>query len=240
MEYKLKNISIDDRYCGPPNSGNGGYSCGLIANHIGPSAKVRLHAPPPLNKPLDIYKSNRVVELKDGDTLLGTGKVSDFTLDIPEPPTISNASNAQNNFIAYEGHFFPSCFVCGPDRLDDGLCLFPGPIAKDDWSLLACTWNVKDNCLKDNGLLKHEFIWAALDCPSYYGIFADVPKVALLGELELKIVKDPTITSPLIIWCWPIKEDGRKKYGGSALATAEGEIIAYAMGTWIELKTDQS
>ena len=30
----MTSIIIDRRYCGPPNSGNGGYVCGRLARHI--------------------------------------------------------------------------------------------------------------------------------------------------------------------------------------------------------------
>ena len=46
----MTSITIDKRYCGPPNSGNGGYVCGLLANHIGASAEITLRVPPPLGQ----------------------------------------------------------------------------------------------------------------------------------------------------------------------------------------------
>ena len=49
-------IIIDRRYCGPPNSGNGGYVCGRLARHISvgtpDGVEVTLRAPPPLDKRL--------------------------------------------------------------------------------------------------------------------------------------------------------------------------------------------
>jgi hypothetical protein len=35
---------------------------------------------------------------------------------------------------------------------------------------------------------------------------------------------------------WPIGEDGRKREGGSAIFTIDGELLASAAGLWIELK----
>ena len=32
---------IRKRFCGPPNSGNGGYVCGLLANALGEPAQVQ-------------------------------------------------------------------------------------------------------------------------------------------------------------------------------------------------------
>ena len=46
--------SIAKRYCGPPQSGNGGYSCGLLGKQIEGPSKVRLHMPPPLDTQLSI------------------------------------------------------------------------------------------------------------------------------------------------------------------------------------------
>ena len=40
---------IRKRFCGPPNSGNGGYVCGLLANAMAEPCQVTLHAPPPLD-----------------------------------------------------------------------------------------------------------------------------------------------------------------------------------------------
>jgi hypothetical protein len=231
-------VKIDKRFCGPPTSGNGGYSCGLIANQIGNCAKVRLHAPPPLDEPLHFEKNGDAVELKQGQTLLGSGIAYDFELEVPPTPSYENAKAAEARYVGFESHIFPCCFVCGPDReADDGLRLFPGPVDPENWSLLACTCQPSSNLLDDSGNIRHEFIWSVLDCPSYFGVMGNVQKTALLGELELKIVNDAKGDIPLIVWCWPISSEGRKHCGGSAVATADGELIAYAKGTWIELKS---
>ena len=54
----MTSIMIDKRYCGPPNSGNGGYVCGRLARHIPGGAEVTLRAPPPLDKPLDVVATD--------------------------------------------------------------------------------------------------------------------------------------------------------------------------------------
>ena len=40
-------MTIPRRFCGPPNSGNGGYVCGTLARCIPGAAEVTLRAPPP-------------------------------------------------------------------------------------------------------------------------------------------------------------------------------------------------
>src|SRR4029453_17467879 len=50
----MTSMTIDKRYCGPPNSANGGYVCGRLAQNIPGGAELPLRAPPPLDKPLDV------------------------------------------------------------------------------------------------------------------------------------------------------------------------------------------
>ncbi len=234
---KKYQVQVNKRFCGPPSSVNGGYCAGLLAKKLGRSAKVRLHAPPPLEVPLDIVHKGELVELKHGDTLLATGSDCYFELSVPPVPSLETAKEAQTRYAAYEGHVFPCCFVCGPDRkVGDGLRIFPGPIVADDWSVLACEWNPSPDLIGEDSYIREEFIWAALDCPSYFSVVGKSLKLALLGEFELSILSDVPGDTPLIIWSWPISENGRKLIGGSALATPDGELVAYAKGTWIELK----
>ena len=39
-------LEIPERFCDPPNSGNGGYVCGLLAKHSTGPVAVRLKVPP--------------------------------------------------------------------------------------------------------------------------------------------------------------------------------------------------
>ena len=49
-------VRIDKRFCGPYDSGNGGYTCGVIAKYIDGPAEVLLRRPPPLNRQLNVEK----------------------------------------------------------------------------------------------------------------------------------------------------------------------------------------
>ena len=50
----MTTLTIASRYKGPPESGNGGYVCGLIATSLQVDIRVRLVAPPPLETPLEL------------------------------------------------------------------------------------------------------------------------------------------------------------------------------------------
>lgn len=229
-------VQIKKQFRGPPTSGNGGYSCGLIANHIGYCAKIRLHLPPPIETEMEVSQTDNGATLLCNDKLVGSGRPSDFELELPTLPDLRTAQEAETRFAGFKDHIFPDCFVCGPDRAEgDGLRIFPGPTQENDWSLLACSWQPSEDFFDSQGLLKHEFIWSALDCPSYFGVVGENLPKALLGEQELRILKDVSNREPLVVSCWPISKDGRKLKGGAALSTNEGEPIAYAVGTWILL-----
>jgi len=65
-------MTIARRFNGPPDSGNGGYSCGAFAVATGEDLRVRLHVPPPLDVPLtvetDATDATRWI-LRDGDRI---------------------------------------------------------------------------------------------------------------------------------------------------------------------------
>src|SRR6267154_1295695 len=71
----MTSVIIDKRYCGPPNSGNGGYICGRLARHIPGGAEVTLRAPPPLDRPLDVAAmDDGSWELRDGAAVVAIGR----------------------------------------------------------------------------------------------------------------------------------------------------------------------
>ena len=52
----MQTMTIPRRFRGPPNSGNGGYVCGMLARQIAGAAEVTLRAPPPLETKLDLVE----------------------------------------------------------------------------------------------------------------------------------------------------------------------------------------
>jgi hypothetical protein len=127
-------LSIDPRYCGPPEVANGGYVAGLLARRIEGPASVTLLAPAPLGKPLEVRTdgSGRVA-LRDGDALLATAEPDRVTLEPPSAPDFDEALRRAGTCRAFQTHPFPGCFVCGPDREPgDGLRIFPGPVPGSD------------------------------------------------------------------------------------------------------------
>ncbi|NJO35547.1 MAG: hypothetical protein HC869_23165, partial [Rhodospirillales bacterium] len=127
----MQSVKIDRRFCGPPNSGNGGYVCGLLASHIDGSAEITLCAPPPLEQQLDIAEgTDGAVELREAEAVIAIGRPVE--LDISEIPaaTFAEAEEAARRTPYDESnHKLPTCFVCGPARAHgDGLRIFAGAL----------------------------------------------------------------------------------------------------------------
>ncbi len=228
--------SIASRYCGPPQSGNGGYSCGLLGKQIDGPSKVRLHMPPPLEAELTIQQDADSWLLKQGDELIGTAIAAQLDMQPPPPPSMEQAQQARNSYSGFDEHSFPQCFVCGTGREQgDGLRLFTGNVKGQQ--MVACDWQPTADLLDDNAQVKEEFIWSALDCPSYFAL--DVPvdpnALCLLGEMTASIDKPVPGDQPLIVYAWKRSIEGRKHYSAAALCTAEGEVLARAEHLWIRL-----
>lgn len=233
----MRDIVISRRFRGPPDSGNGGYVCGLLANDIPGAARVRLQAPPPLNTPLHVTRDDEGgLMLRDGDTRIATASPADLDIRVPSAPSLAQARQASTGYIGYQDHDYPTCFVCGPERsADDGLCLFPGPVR--DWSLLACAWDPAPDLLDSKNHVHPEIVWAALDCPSYFGAAGAEFRRVLLGELTAEILRPVPGGEALVVFSWPMGVQGRKWFGGSAIATSAGVVLARASAIWIELKS---
>jgi hypothetical protein len=228
--------SIAKRYCGPPQSGNGGYSCGLLGKQIEGPSKVRLHMPPPLDTQLSIEQDANSWFLKQDKKLIGTAMAAQLDMQPPQPPSLEQARAARNNYSGFSEHSFPHCFVCGTGREQgDGLRLFTGAINGQE--MVACDWEPSADLIDTNGQVKAEFIWSALDCPGYFAL--DVPvnadSICLLGEMTASIDKPVPGDQPLIVYAWKRYIEGRKHYSAAALCTEEGEVLARAEHLWIRL-----
>lgn len=228
-----RKVVIESRFRGPPNSANGGYACGLVAEGVDGIASVTLRVPPPLDSPMELIGDGVQSRLMDGDVLVGEAKLAALDMAAPTPPSLEDAIEASERYVGFESHIFESCFVCGPVREPgDGLRIFPGAV--EDEGFVAGPWTPDETLTNADGVVDRRHVWAALDCPSYFGL---VPSpMALLGRLTAEIDRVPEVGEPLIAMGWVQRSDGRKHFCGSALASADGEVIARADAIWIEMK----
>jgi hypothetical protein len=65
-------LIVDARHNGPPNSGNGGWTSGLIAAFVdGGIPEVTLRRPPPLDVPLTVTRTPEGLQLMESRLLMG-------------------------------------------------------------------------------------------------------------------------------------------------------------------------
>lgn len=229
-------ITIARRFNGPPNSGNGGYTSGVLAGEIDGPSEVSLRAPPPLDAPLTLARDGDRVTLHDGATLIAEARPAAFDLAAPPAPTLAQARDAATRYVGLHDHRYPTCFVCGQGRpAKDGLDLFTGKVEGRD--MVACTWTPAADLADDSGRVREVFLHAALDCPSYWALPGAGTMPALLARLVSAIDGErPRAGEELIVAAWPIRSDGRKHSAAAALYTAGGAPIARAEALWIEPK----
>ena len=229
-----ESIRIDPRFCGPKASGNGGYVSGRLATFVDGAAKVSLRSPPPLAKEIRIERDGVRIAAYDGETLVGTAEPGEVSVRMPEVPSPGQVEAAR---VAYERdldkHYLPYCFVCGPRRAaGDGLRLCPGPAGATPVN--ATHW-IPDISLADtDGLVRPEFLWAALDCPSAFAL-RKLDMVCLLGAMTGEVRRRPSVGERLVVMAWADRFDGRKHLAESAVVDEIGEAIAVANTLWIEL-----
>ena len=230
----MASITIDPRFCGPPDSGNGGYVCGLVAAAAAEPVVVRLKRPPPLGVPLELAEAGGVLQLRQGAEVVAEARPQPVDLAVPPPPDRAEAVAASLSYVGFDHHVFPGCFVCGPRRLaGDGLRIFAGPLA--DGRRVAAPW-VPDGTLADErGFVRPEFLWAALDCPGYFAT-PMAGRLALLGELAACVERPLRVGEPCVVVGWEKSSEGRKHQAGTALIGPEGDVVARALATWIAPK----
>ena len=215
---------VPGRYNGPPESANGGYACGLVAGLLGGVVEVTLRLPPPLDRELEVVRHDGRVEIRDGDAVVAVAERASVDEEVPEPVAVEAAEEASTRYEGFVHHAYNTCFVCGPER-EDGLRVYAGPVEGRP-GLLAAPWTPGED-------VGPELVWAALDCPSGWAVDDFQREGVLLGRMAARIDRLPEPGEPHVVLGWRIGEDGRKRYAGSALLTADGEVLARARSTWL-------
>jgi hypothetical protein len=174
----------------------------------------------------------------DGETLVGEARAVDgLDLEVPEPVSVKEARRATTGYRGVSDGEFSHCFVCGKARAD-GFKVFAGEV--EGRGLVASPW-VPPTWVdpEGGGDVAREMVWAVLDCPSYFATHMEGElSAAMLGRITAEVLAPAEIGAEHVVVGWPIEVDGRKHHAGSALFSAEGELLARARALMIEPRRD--
>lgn len=239
-------LVIPSRFCGPPRSGNGGWTAGALAAHtLGDRAsdtpvQVTLRVPPPLDTPLSLRSEGGRTLLEHDGTLVAEAETSTTEIARSRPVRPADALRATAAHPGVGIVEYASCFSCGSGRAEgDGLRILPGPLADDPQGRFAAPWTPHPSTASTltqvgAGSTAHADLactWAALDC---IGGWADdlLHRPMLLGRMTAQVTTLPRIGEEHVLVGEVLRRDGRRSYTVSALFDAEGNELARAHHVW--------
>ncbi|MGH3740591.1 MAG: hypothetical protein ACRDT1_04560 [Micromonosporaceae bacterium] len=241
---------IPQRFNGPPDTGNGGYTSGMLAGRLAPgtapgAVEVTLHAPPPLEVELATVVEPDSVALRHGDALIATATPARLESDPVPPVTYQQATEISHEYPGFVAHPFPTCYTCGPNR-SDGLRLFPGRLPD---GRTAAPFLVPEDA-------EPATVWAALDCPGGWAISVEPPhdrdqaphhrdqvkgpigieaRPYVLGRITAQVDDTPKPGSRCVVTGQLLSSQGRKAVVATTVWGPDGRALATARATWIAL-----
>lgn len=217
-------VTIDRRFRGPLDSANGGYTAGLLGTRLEGAAEVTLRLPPPLERPLAIRRDHGRLLLEDGERLVAEAVPAELDLVAPAPPSPGEAQVASQGVGGFGPPQFAECFVCGVRADGSGLGIHAGLVPDRD-GLVATTWVARD--------VTPEIVWASIDCPGAYATGDPGRGETVLGRMTAQLNRLPEEGETCVVVGWPLGEERRKLYAGTALYGERGDVLALARQVWI-------
>ncbi len=229
-------VLVPENCMGPPGVGHGGYVAGLLARHVEGASQVTLRRPTPCGVPLTIddLGADRWV-LRDGDEVLAEAEPAVLDLAVPPVPAVDAARAAEAGSPSRwdERGVHPICFGCSLARDDDeGLEVAVGPVDVDGHELVAAAWRPPARLAGPDGAVDPHWVLAALDCPGAMAYIARGTFAGLLGRIVFEQTGRVEPEVDHVVVGWQIGQDGRKLLAGTALATADGAVLARSRQTW--------
>jgi hypothetical protein len=252
--FPTTELTVPSRFCGPKDSGNGGWTAGALAATIPgreradrcrswPAIEVTLRQPPPLDVPLAVeHPSAGLAVLARDGVRVAEARVVEGEVTPVEAVPAEEAHAAMATYPGLRAHPFPTCFACGTGRAEgDGLRIFPGLVspAAGGEQRVASTWTPAASVGEDF----HEYLdevpraglpvtWAALDCTG--GWAADLEeRMMVLGRMTAEIDALPAIGEEHDVVGQLLGAEGRKSFTASTLYDADGRIVGRARHVWI-------
>ena len=215
-------VTIAERFNGPPGVGNGGYVCGLIAAGLQPAgaaAQVSLFLPAPLGIPLTLQRTlPGPVRLLHHEAVVAEGHAFTGQLEAPPPPSPAEAAEALR-------------------------ALRRRPPVPDLFRLRPATRGRPADLSRARRRQARLHLAPARRRPGLRLGRAGLPvrlrlhAARLAQRAGVDDRADPRARSRVgeehVISAWKISSEGRKHRGGSAIHDAGGRLVAVAEALWI-------
>jgi len=194
---------------------------------------VTLRRPVPLGRPLEVDRPGPgAAVVKDEKTLIAEARTAALEIIVPPPVTLEEAERAREGYRSAQ-EIFSTCFVCGPDR-EDSQRVFAGPVAGRD--IAATPWTPRGDWISEDGFVRPEFVWAVLDCPTYFALEIDRPGLtAMLGRMTARLFGAVPAGETQVVMAWSIGSERRKHEAGCAVFSEAGELRAAAKAIQIQV-----
>ncbi|MFC5494252.1 hypothetical protein [Nocardioides caricicola] len=226
----MPDLLVPHRFCGPPSSGNGGWTAGALAALTGADpalgVTVSLLAPPPLDVEMDVEVVGTTAVATYGGAPVARAEPAPSRAPEVEidPVPADEARAAQASYAGLRAHPFPTCYSCGTDRAD-GLRIFPGQVASQAGrARVAATWTPAESDLATT--------WAALDCVG--GWAGDLEeRLMVLARMTAWVEELPEVGAEHVVLGLGGAVDGRKTHTSSALVGPDGRVVGRAEHLWV-------
>ena len=244
----MTEMLVPRRFCGPPSSGNGGWSAGALAaatvernDHAEPwpAITVALRRPPPLDVEMPVAEEDGWTVASYDGSMIARARVTEHDLVEVPPVSVAEARAAAAGYPGLGSHPFPTCFTCGTGREEgDGLRIFPGDVG-DGQGRVAAAWTPHPSVAEDwhqyQGPARDASVpvtWAALDCVG--GWSTDIEERAMvLGTMTLRLDSLPRIGEEHVVVGAMRGAEGRKTFTAATLYDSSGGVVATAEHVWI-------
>jgi hypothetical protein len=250
QRVRVPDLLVPRRFCGPPSSGNGGWTSGALAALVGPAVpddhaepwpavSVSLRRPPPLDTPMPVVTRDGVTEATLDGEVVARAELTDAQPTLVDPVPPDEARAAQASYAGLSSHPFPTCFACGVDR-EDGLRIFPGRVGdQDGGARVAATWTPDATVAEDFHAYGDDSpraslatTWAALDCVG--GWAGDLEeRLMVLARMTARVDALPVVGEEHVVVGLALGQDGRKTFTASTLHDADGRVVARAEHVWV-------
>lgn len=238
----MSKFVVAEQFHGPAGRVNGGYAAGLFAEQVQGPARSVLKAGIPVEVELTFRRTDDGgVEVIDPEgAVIGLSTpISADDLPTPPPPPSLEAARRAGRYVEGESTLFHTlCFNCGMDRVEgDALRVYCGQLEDAPIGHIAGPWTPNPVFADEDGLVPMAVMWAALDCAGHFAWWAKEGRtLAMLGTMAGEVLRRPRVGETCIVTAWPLEREGRKQFSGTALFTADGELLARTHEVWVALR----